>query len=431
MGDEVQEKSSLPRLRRWFEKRFSSDRLRSVANGESHSSSYNIDAFLAHQPNTAVGASVSYQPQVSPHTARQAKRQGQYFPSEHSVHAMLGIPELDSTPAVSPVSISPPVEVPDTRRPRPRAFPINTPEDFWQFHVHQQPQSQYNSDLPPAVPKHQALPRPKSFLVHSNPDLSAHYQSLPQFKAYAGRSIQDIPVQIQAYPGVRESTPGHYVPPSLQSGYAAGVPQTLRAAHHRNPNLTLALNDGDSATGKYAHPLVDFRHGLFINANMTDTDLAGQYQDPQIPTLNMPQRGLSEEVHAELHRRHQPYVEKEVVRPRSRAWMSPSSPVHRDTYELEASFLDVRVMEARSVHLRPQTPRLIQVPSTSKLRRDPSRHDAGTVKFNEYNWPRFADSEFVDPAEEHSRSFRQRTRLLKKAREQAPARLTDRPQTAK
>lgn len=421
MGDEVQKKSSFPRLRQWFQTRFSSDRLSSVANSESYTSPNSIGAFLAHQPNTASGASVSYQPRVSSYTSRQAKRRGQYFPRDQSVHTMLSVPELDSTSVLPPASTNPPVELQDTGRPRPRLFPINTPDDFWQFRSYEHHQPQLNSNLPPTVTKQHPLPRPKSFVVESNADLGAQSQSLPQFKAYTGKPIQDIPVQIQAYPGARKSTPGHYVPPSLQSGYAAGVPPTLRAACDSNSNLTQPLNDGASPTGKYAHPLVDFRHGLFINANMTDTNLAGQYQDPQIPTLNMPQRGLSDEVHAELHRRHQPPTEKEVVRPQSRAWMSPSSPVHKHTYELEASSSDIQVMKARAVNLRPQTPRLVTVCSAPKLKRDPPKYDAGTVKFNEYNWPRFADSEYVDPAQEHSRSFRQRARLLKKAKELAPA----------
>jgi hypothetical protein len=116
--------------------------------------------------------------------------------------------------------------------------------------------------------------------------------------------------------------------------------------------------------------------------------------------------------------------EKEVVRPKSRAWMSPGSPLHQNAYELEASRPGFAIRRAKVVDVRPQTPRIVRVTKAQELDTpspvSPLSSDAGKVNFREYNWPRFVDKEFIDPAEEYSRRYRHRRRKVLNEKERFP-----------
>ncbi|ETI27978.1 hypothetical protein G647_00427 [Cladophialophora carrionii CBS 160.54] len=294
-------------------------------------------------------------------------------------------------------------------RPRPRARPVvEGPEDFEQFRSDLCGRVELESTA--AQAQKQPRAQPKSFTIdltqarlakeqlHAGPKAKA-------FKAFSGKPVENGIEKIQAYQGVPKRKP---------------------------PGETAA----PATTKNYNYPLVDFHQGLFVNANLSQASISSRYQDPRIPAMEFASRGLADEVNAELARLRVPDEkevirpkigvpdEKEVVRPKSRAWMSPGSPLNQNAYELEASAPGFPILQAKAVNVRSHTPRIVRVTKRQEFETaspvSPLSSDAGKINFREYNWPRFVDKEFVDPAEEHSRRYRYRRREVLKERDRSP-----------
>ena len=488
MVDRMKNKTS--KLRTWYDKRAPSC-LRSVVQSED--SATPIDDFLAYTPGVEFRRSTqSRKPQIQTDLSPDAQRNSQYREFGYASNA-----SIDSTPTVQRVSMySQPsdsasslslmhsmgsthaAELPAHQSrpalPRPRVYPIDTPDDLYQYRSDLQPRVELESI--PAVTDEQRhprkpsfehfkaasssvepRPRPKSFVIDTTPVPVAQDGPYPRFKPYPGDTDKG-PAEYQAYPGLqkRKPTHEHYIPPSLQSGYKNGVPPSLHATHRPTHSIRPQDNLSGAADGgkNYSYPFVDRQHELFVNANMSETNISSRYQEPRIQ-MEFSGRGLEADFHTEINRRNQPHVEKEVVpsqppaekevvRPQSRAWMSPSSPLSSDHYEMEASFSEVRpksrafmsttppmgryemdasvpVRQARAVTIRPKTPRIVTVfPPKKQEIMSPvspmSSSNPAKVNYSEFNWPRFSDHEFVDPAQEWSQSFRQRRRELRKER---------------
>ncbi|OCT53461.1 hypothetical protein CLCR_10217 [Cladophialophora carrionii] len=453
MADQVNKKPSFAALRKWYQKRCRS--VERNVQSESQHSATQIQDFLAHQPGAEYRQTVQRKPRVESDLHEEAQRKSQYLEFCH------GRSELDSTPPRASVST---VSLPSTAttgstagvaqqparphqslpRPRPRARPVvEGPEDFEQFRSDLRGRVELESTV--ARAQKQPRPQPKSFAIdltqaqlakeqlHAGPKAKA-------FKAFSGEPVEKGLEKIQAYPGVPKRKPVGYIPPTLQPGYVNGVPPVLRACHSIT-NLALPQNKpsesaATATTKNYSYPLVDFHQGLFVNANLSEASLSSRYQDPRIPAMEFASRGLADEVNAELTRLRVPDEkevirpksgvpdEKEVVRPKSRAWMSPGSPLNQNAYELEASAPGFPILQAKAVNVRSHTPQIVRVTKRQELETaspvSPLSSDAGKVNFREYNWPRFVDKEFVDPAEEHSRRYRYRRREVLKERDRSP-----------
>jgi hypothetical protein len=212
------------------------------------------------------------------------------------------------------------------------------------------------------------------------------------------------------------------IPPVLQTGYSDGVPPFLRARHSSAVLMDAESYQTVGAVPNYSRPiappgqLVDITNGLFLNAYTPTV----HYRQHRIPTPVFPDYVLQDEVDAELTQRQRPSDEKEVFvapeRPVSRAWMSPNSPVTQNTYEMEAGSPGFSIFDAKLVEIsRPKAPP--RIASVEKKMPDhpsvpyPEHNDMGSY---EYNWPRFSDVAYVDPATEHSDRYRHRMRRLKR-----------------
>ncbi|EXJ64056.1 hypothetical protein A1O7_00391 [Cladophialophora yegresii CBS 114405] len=444
MADQLNKKSSFAALRKWYAKRS-----RSVARNvqsESQHSTAQIQDFLTYQPGAELRQTVQRRPRLETDRHEEAQRKSQYLefchvpteldciPARPSV-STISLPSTVATGSRAGVAQQSPQELQSLPRPRPRARPaVEGPEDFEQFRSDLRGRFELESTA--AQAQKQPRSQTKSFTIYLPETQLAKEQlhagsKAKAFRAFSGRPVEKGPEKIQAYPGAPKRKPVGYVPPTLQPGYVDGVPPVLRACHNTT-NLALPQNK-PSGTGaaikNYSYPLVDFHQGLFINANLSEASISGRHQDPRIPAMNFTSRGLADEVNAELTRLRVPdekevirpksksgvpdgkevvrpksraLDEKEVVRPKSRAWMSPGSPLNQNAYELEASAPGFPLMQARAVNLRSQTPRVVRVRKQHELQTpspvSPLSGDAGKVDFREYNWPRFVDKEWVDPA---------------------------------
>ena len=267
------------------------------------------------------------------------------------------------------------------------------PEDFWKFHT----------DLP-GPPEHQSIANWTMDSPRSPPKV---------FKT-------DHKVEYKPYPGATASkqTPKPYVPPALLAGYVNGVPPILRARHNNSTtNLASQHQQGgphSTDTRSYAYPLVDFHQGLFLNANMVESHIpSSRYAQPRIPTPEFSTIGvghLEAEVSAELRRRRVPMAT--ASRPQSRAWMSPGCPLPQEEYNIEASSTTLPSLNRNPRTMTRKSGRVFHAPTSNNgpVSVGAEAQDAGQVKYNEYNWPRFSDSNFEDPAAEYSRRCRQQRR---------------------
>lgn len=448
MADQVKKKSSFQTLRKMFGKR-----VKSVAQSESKDSATHVDDFFAYYP----GAEIRQTFQTNVSSPEPIRYTSTMSPVSEPVltPASNSTISLDSTFSMgSNIGYMQPAPQPQqpVQRPRPRTV-IDGPDDFNQFRsdlhpvelewtptpykkLPHPPARSFEIDSIPfaAAPvewtpaPYKKLPRPpaKSFEIDSTSVAAAQepHKPKPPFKAFPGRPAETGRVKYQAYPGAAKRKPVQvrYVPPNLQSGYHDGVPPALRV-RHSTANLHQPYptqNDTSAAPQNYAYPLVNSQHGLFMNANMSDASITSRYQNPRIPSMRFPSRGLGDEVHAELAVR----IPDEDDRPVSRAWMSPGSPIDFHAYEMEASMPGFSVETAKLAHYRPKTPAII---TTVKKREpdisspvSPPSSDAGKVPFKDYNWPRLGDlgTYHVDPAEAYSRSYRERRRERDSRREE-------------
>ena len=426
-------KTPFEALRRWYGRK-----VKSVAQSESQDSPAQVDDFLAYQTPAEFRQTTQNQPHVQAASGIESDR------------SPLIVAELDTTPFASTISLEStlshdsatgmvqPTPQPHPSLPRPQAR-LWGPDDFEQFRSDLHGLTELESI--PAMPKQQPRPQHKSFAIESTPDLVGQAQPKPAFKAFVAAN-EAGPQSFQAYPGAPNRKPvGPYVHPKLQPGYVNGLPPVL-SARHSSANLVPPQNNSDptAAPTGHSYPLVDFRQGLFLNANMSDVNISTRYQEPRIPSIRFPSRGLEAEVNSELTRLRMPDEkevsverprmrpkmrisrEREIVRPKSRAWMSPSSPLHSSAYELEAS--GIPLQRATAVSIRPQTHRIVEVSRRPELDTlspvSPPSSTSGTVKYSEYNWPRFSDNTYTDPATEYSQRYRDRRREYRGERDRSP-----------
>ncbi|OQV11327.1 hypothetical protein CLAIMM_15182 [Cladophialophora immunda] len=323
------------------------------------------------------------------------------------------------------------MNVPEPRAPQPSSpraslhFAIDTPADFERFRSDLRHRVELES-VPPAMPTGKPEPKTKCFNVDSTPIPVGEESPQLKFKAYPGKPDTENqgPVTFQAYSAgskLRHRNVG-YIPPTLQSGFVNGVPPALRAAHggnnnNNNNNSTRhrgkpkATATGD-ASQNYSWPLVDFHKEIFLNAEPSQTNHSSRYQEPRIPSMEFSGRGLGDEVQAVLDNLRRPVVERAAAHVEDRAWMSPGSPLHSTAYEREAC---IPVVTAKAGEVGGHHPRVLTVGTPQKPERSmgsvrPPSSNERTVRFSEYNWPRFSDDQYTDPAEEYSRQYRRRRR---------------------
>ncbi|KIW96079.1 uncharacterized protein Z519_03145 [Cladophialophora bantiana CBS 173.52] len=413
-------------VRGWYDRR-SSRNLKSMVESESEDSAAQIEEFFTHSGVVELCGSKRRPPEIHSEPSRAALRKPEYpeivleIPCEagsvSSLSTMLprassSTISLPSTFSMGSTSALEP-GAPQPSLPGPHCV-IDTPDDFERFRSKLRNQVELESI--PALPKDTPRVHTKSFKVDSTPIPIEEEQPKPQFKAYVSEPDPDTqsPVKFQAYSAGSKLKHRHvgYIPPSLQSGYINGVPPALRAAHHaansRGKSTGMAAGHGGQT---YSWPLVDFYKEMFVNADPSQPTLSARYQEPRIPSMEFSGRGLEDEMKAVLDKFDQPVAEKEAVQVQDRAWMSPSSPLHPLTYEMEAR---IPVEPTKAVKARCH-PRVLTVGAAQKQERTTSTvsrrsDEERRVKDGEYNWPRFSDDLFTDPAEEHSRQYRRRRR---------------------
>lgn len=415
----IKSKCSFPGLRKWC-----GSKAKSVAQSEKADP---VDDFLAHRESEIrqLGRKPPVQSPLHQAQAPTRRHESHDVPMEReairnmsTVSSMSGSGSTTEYAFPSTISLASTVSeswTPGYKRPALQRLPYLEMDREFHFPWSEQDQPVELSAQPLPRPQGQPVelpsqqssqPRFNTFEIDSTPIAAVQQQSgsKPPFKTFSGSPGEKIPVKFQAYPGGPPPKPvkNHYIPPSLTPGYSNGVPPALRPRYSIG-NESQKENTQPTSPG-YSYPLVDFRDGLFLNANMSQRNVS--YQEPRIPSMQFPNRGLHDEVSAELTRLRIP-DEKQVVRPESvvrresQAWMSPGSPLALNAYEMEAS----------SSHTQEMPPYPMSPPPTEKRQTfSPISplSDAGVVGSREYNWPRFSDQGFTDPAEEHSRKYRQR-----------------------
>ncbi|OAP58411.1 hypothetical protein AYL99_07501 [Fonsecaea erecta] len=432
-------------VREWYDRR-GSGCFRSMAESESEDSAAPVEEFLANTAGPEFRGSKRRQPDTrSDSVLKTTERQHEHpealvhIPSGTGEHPEVSIDNpyragslssfsttLDMHPGAASSTVSllstfsmGPVMVPELgayasfSHPNPH-FVIDRPDDFERF----------RSDLRNAVeldsvPASPAKPQPriKCFNIDSTPIPADEERHGYKFKAYPGRLDTDNQgtATFQAYSAGSKLKHGSvgYIPPTLQSGFVHGVPPVLRATHNGNDSARHQNTTNGVATGhtsqSYSWPLVDLHKEIFLNADPSQTNHSTRYQEPRIPSIEFTGRGLEDEMKTVLDNLRIPVVTRAAEDVQDRAWMSPGSPLHPTAYEREARCPVVTVQAG--VH-----PRVLAAAGTSH------KHEASTgsgplpstedrrVKFSEYNWPRFSDDQFTDPAEEYSREYRRRRR---------------------
>lgn len=173
----------------------------------------------------------------------------------------------------------------------------------------------------------------------------------PPFKPSHGKSAEKVSTKVQASPAAPQRQSVHYIPPILQTGYFNGVPPALQARHSMPVMNAPEQKEVYTAahSRKYSYPLVDFKDGLFLNADMSENS-SPVYQDPRIPKIDFADsRGLEHEVYDELTKLSTPSDEKEVVvsRPNSQAWASPARSSTPQTTSVRNGRIVSRVFNSR------------------------------------------------------------------------------------
>ena len=438
-------------LRRWYEKRASSCFGSATQSESLDSSTQQVDEFLDCTPGAEVRhrsgrCKTRAQPLPEPRPecyelcntsskigSVHRKYDSFYPPSFKSMTSTTALPYTYSMPPTRVAEL--PAHQVGPPLPQRELFVANTPDDYDQF----------RSDLN-AFPASKVIvesssgasrPRPQSYVINSTPIPAGQDGPFPHFGAYPGKPDTDtVPAKIRAYPGGLKRGPAQrpYVPPTLQPTYKNGVPPALRATHDHDKAVLPQGQDkrysSPASTSKdYSHPMIDFHKEICLNANMSEPNISSRYQSPRIPDIDFP-GGFENDFHAEIARRRpQPYVDKEVVRPESRAWMSPSLPLSSSVYEMEATTLAVPIIaHPRIVKARSHTPsRNGAIPQHKRSETlspvSPLSSNAGTIKFSDFNWPRFSDHQFrIDPAGEYSRRYRDRQREGRREREKCGSR---------
>ncbi|KIX93451.1 uncharacterized protein Z520_10870 [Fonsecaea multimorphosa CBS 102226] len=410
--------------------------LTSVVESESEDPAARIEDFLTYAAGTEFRGSKRRQPEARCSDAlKQIERQ----PEDREVlvdipHGRGSVSSFSTVLGMYPPESSSTISLPSTFSmgsmfvPEPIAqqaspahpstyFAIETPDDFERFRSDLRNRTELESV--PALPTAGSRLKTECFHVDSTPIPVGEERDRPRFKAYPGKPDADNqgPVSFQAYSAGTKLKHGsvRYIPPTLQSGYVNGVPPALRAAHTGNSSTRPQSTPKGTAAGhtsqNYSWPLVDFHKEIFLNADPSQTSHSTRYQEPRIPSMEFTGRGLEDEMKAVLDSIHKREIEKEAAHVQDRAWMSPGSPLDWPAYEREAC-IPAAAAQA-GVHPRVLTIGRLQeqessigsvpapLPPSSEERR---------VKFSEYNWPRFSDDQFTDPAEEHSREYRRRRR---------------------
>ncbi|KAJ9608327.1 hypothetical protein H2200_007315 [Cladophialophora chaetospira] len=413
----VQKKCSLKSIRKWY-----SNKAKSVAQSESQDP---VDDFLAYQGDAEVRQFVRReQPPVQPEVSQQTQSHDWPPPQElpdtsketEPVRNMSTVPsmcELDSASGYaypSSISLASTVSADGNAG---QSRPAQPPQAFPRWGT---PSKAFEIDSTPA-PKQLRRPQSKTFEIDSSPTAAAPrpFKSRPP---YPCTPIETGPVGFRAYPGSPPPKPAYYIPPVLQPGYANGVPPALRPRYSAASLGPSQNEDTEPGTPSYSYPLVDLRDGLFLNANLSNPNVS--YQDPRIPSIQFPSRGLQDEVSAELTRLYIPdHDEKQVFQPEPRAWMSPGSPMHQNAYEVEASRPETSHRPAPTAQVqRPPPIRTSTISPVSPLSSNAGRVSATEYNWPQYDWPRFIDRDYIDPAEEHSRNYRERRRDLWRGRAQ-------------
>ncbi|EXJ72681.1 uncharacterized protein A1O5_03827 [Cladophialophora psammophila CBS 110553] len=413
-------------VRGWYDRRGPGN-LKSMVESESEDSATQIEEFFTHGGVVELRGSKRRQPEIHSEPSQAALCNPEYPEIVYEIPREAGSVSSLSTmlPRASSSTISLPstfsmgsISAVEPGAPQPSLsgphYVIDTPDDFERFRSKLRNQVELEST--PASPKEKPRVHTKALKVDSTPIPIEEERPKPQFEAYASKpdTNHQSPVTFQAYSAGSKPKRGHvsYIPPSLQSGYINGVPPALRAAHN-------AANSQGKSTGmaaghsgqNYSWPLVDFYKEMFVNADPSQTNLSARCQEPRIPSMEFSGRGLEDEMKAVLDKFDKPVAEKEAVPVQDRAWMSPSSPLHPTAYEMEAR---IPVVPAKAVEARCH-PRVLTVGAAQKQESTTSTVSRRSgedrrVKAGEYNWPRFSDDLFTDPAEEHSRQYRRRRR---------------------
>ncbi|KIX05907.1 uncharacterized protein Z518_03881 [Rhinocladiella mackenziei CBS 650.93] len=251
----------------------------------------------------------------------------------------------------------------------------------------------------------------------------------------------------KAYPGVPKRKPVQvsYVPPLLQAGYANGVPPVLRASHTKqltsqgdkstNNVLRRESENGRGSRAPYLRPSVDFHEEMFLNSVPSQSILSlpgrrhPKHHESRIPSMDFSTERFGEEVIAMLGNFEE--EKKETSAPAAVGGQPQSQSQHRVS---PISSMDrrgaIHEMEACGLCRRGGSQAMTARSATREIRPDQNSNpvspvsplSSGTaqVSFLEYNWPRFSEMhEYVDPADEYSRRFRDRRREIRRGREQA------------
>ncbi|KIW78692.1 hypothetical protein Z517_08531 [Fonsecaea pedrosoi CBS 271.37] len=426
-------------VRGWYDRR-GRGCLKSVVESESDEPATRTEEFLTHAGTAEFRGSKTHQPETrsKPSTTpepgrefipghREAMFDLAFGPGSVSSFSSLqdicngALGSLVSLPSTFSTRTMSPIFVPETKAPsryERRLFGIDTPDDFDQFRSGVRHSIELDS-TPTLSAEEKPGPKLNSLTVDSTPIPVGQESPKPHFKAYPGKTDTEKqdPVTFQAYSTGSKHKNGSvgYIPPTLQSGFVNGVPPVLQAAHGGSNSAQRQATrdrDGTTLTGRpsqsYTWPLVDFHKEIFLNADPSQANHSTRYQEPRIPSMEFSGRGLEDEMKTVLGNLHGPVVDKRAGQVEDRAWMSPSSPLHSTAYAREASIPGVtRSSVNLDTHPRPRGPTIAEAAQNQESFLS---SDGRRVKFSEYNWPRFSDDGYTDPAEEYSRQYRRRRR---------------------
>ncbi|KAK4937099.1 hypothetical protein LTR10_022151 [Elasticomyces elasticus] len=358
----------------------------------------------------------------------------------------------------APLTVSgwdkPPHEESTTARPAETRFHIEAPEDFARYRADLQNLVELDTNPVTAQPKKElanVVELDANSVSEQPKNKTANVVELPATVNTAATVIDSTPIPVEpaielsgegdvkpfkAYPGVppRKPVKEKYVVPALQAGYVGGVPPELKVGHVRqcsNPAVAVA---GKDSREHYSWPLVDFREEMFLNHKPSQAAVVTprrqrhpKHQMPRIPSMNFSHEPLDEEATAILARLEQ--EKREVVRPRGYA--SPTSPLERGrvVHEMQASIPHTsNTRGGREVANRTEGRAELWDGRTTKAPVElqatvspvsPLTSAEKRISYQEYAWPRFSEAQrYSDPAEEYSKTWRDRRREMRRERVQ-------------
>ncbi|KAI1611622.1 hypothetical protein EDD36DRAFT_294799 [Exophiala viscosa] len=340
-------------------------------------------------------------------------------------------------------------------RPAGSRFHIEAPEDFARFRSDVQNLVELDTNPVSAQPKNE----PANIVeLHANSvsverkDKRVSIVELPATVKTATTVIDSTPTPVtpaielsgdsdvkpfKAYPGVppRKPVTEKYVVPALQAGYVGGVPPQLKVGHARQSSNPAVAAAGEQSREHYSWPLVDFREELFLNHKPSQAAVLTprsqrhpKHQMPRIPSMNFSHEPLDEEATAILARLEQ--EKREAVQPRG--YVSPVSPLERDrvVHEMQASIPYVSNTRS-SQGVSSRTEGRAELMGDGQISRAPPIRQATVspvspltsaekrISYQEYAWPRFSEAQrYQDPAEEYSKTWRDRRREVRRERVQ-------------